>query len=108
MAIGISDIKSFVLQVILLTRNKETDSSRKLFAILIILLDLLLFVLVLRVYLFPNKRDLKETEHETYFKKTRFWNIVIDILSAVIFVVEIIGESLEKDGILWELVHHFF
>ncbi len=110
MAIGIADIKSFVMQIIvLMSRHKGIDTVRRSIAVVILWLDLMLFITVIRVYLLPNKCELvKEEERDKYFKKARNWNRFITLLSVLIFVVEIVGESLEKDGIIGGFIKQFY
>ena len=57
-AIGVSDIKSFILQIITLLDWNTISLSKKVIAIAIISLDMLLFAMIIRVYMLPNKSDL--------------------------------------------------
>ena len=94
--------------VLMTSHRRQEDITRKYFAIVIIFLDMLLFLSVIRMYFIPNKADLKESEHDEYFKKNRSWNWAITFLSALIFVIEIVGESLEKDGIIGQFIKQFY
>ena len=66
MAIGIADIKSLVMQIIvLMSRHKGIDTVRRSIAVVILWLDLMLFITVIRVYLLPNKCELVKEEEES-------------------------------------------
>ena len=67
-AVGIADLKSFILQILILMEWNTINIRKKVFAIIIIVLDIILLIMVIRVYCFPNKRELlmrKESEEKS-------------------------------------------
>jgi hypothetical protein len=117
-AVGIADLKSFILQILILLEWNSIDLRKKVFAIIIIVLDIILFIMVIRVYCFPNKKDLKEDGNsikmnkkenqsndendeeadislKNYSKSTNNWNLAIDVISVIIVVIEATAKGLE-------------
>jgi hypothetical protein len=97
-AVGIHDIKSIILEVIVLTDTPNLTMTRKILAIMTIILDTVLLLFVLGAFLFL-KRDLNEKNdekrNEKFDRKSKRWNLFIVVLSLVIALTQVMPSIID-------------
>lgn len=97
-AVGIHDIKSIILEVIVLTDTPNLTTTRKILSIMTICLDAILLLFVLGAFLFL-KRDENEKDaqkrNEKFDRNSKRWNLLIVILSVVIALTQVLPNIID-------------
>ena len=97
-AVGIHDIKSIILEVIVLTDTPNLTTTRKILSIMTICLDTILLLFVLGAFLFL-KRDENEKDaqkrNEKFDRNSKRWNLLIVILSVVIALTQVLPNIID-------------
>jgi hypothetical protein len=97
-AVGIHDIKSIILEVIVLTDTPNLTMTRKMLSIITIVLDTLLLLFVLGAFLFlkrdENEKDV-EKRNEKFDRNSKRWNLLIVFLSVLITLTQVMPSIID-------------